>query len=443
VRYQRLILEAGPNAVTVRFHPRLTVIAGVGRAERESIVAELLGALAGGRGGAHLEVLDDAGRRLAIIRPDGGEDRVIEGDSGREVSPEFERPDGRIDLLHHHGLSLDSARRRSRLSTTDVAATSKGDALVNTLAAVDQVGLWAAAERVKESDAQLKAEAEALGASVEDAPVIEEIEKRHQEFEAAQRRHEEVRHHGIFIGGACALGAIPAYLMNRFYALPFLAVAAITTLVSILFRRRMEKAEGLEQDALAQAGAKSYIGFHLQRVNGLLEGGTNRRRLAAIAEEHRHASEAWQQLAGEVPVEWALTVRERVLATARRLAEEGKVIDTRAGGPSLRNIDPADLAHTFVSRLSDLRHAGETGESMPLILDEPLTGVEAPVKQWMLELVGRSAGTPQVVYLTEDPDVAAWARMEAVAGHLSVIEPSPETDAAPATASAPVVQKVG
>ena len=47
----------------------------------------------------------------------------------------------------------------------------------------------------------------------------------------------------------------------------------------------------------------------------------------------------------------------------------------------------------------------------------------------MLELVGRSAGTPQVVYLTEDSDVASWARMEALAGHLAVIEPSPEHEA--------------
>ena len=69
VRYERLILEAGPNAVTVRFHPRLTVIAGVGRAEREGLVGECLGALAGGRSGAHLEVVDDGGRRLAVIRP--------------------------------------------------------------------------------------------------------------------------------------------------------------------------------------------------------------------------------------------------------------------------------------------------------------------------------------------------------------------------------------
>ena len=88
-------------------------------------------------------------------------------------------------------------------------------------------------------------------------------------------------------------------------------------------------------------------------------------------------------------------------------------------------MEPADLAHALVARLAELRHAGPGGQSLPLILDEPLNGVEPSIKQWMLELVGRSAGTPQVVYLTEDEDVAAWARMEAMAGHLAVIEPSP------------------
>lgn len=432
MRFQRLILEAGPNAVTVRFHPKLTVIAGVGRAERESLTAELLGALAGGRGGAHLEVVDDHGRRLAIIRPETGEDRVVESETGRDVTSEFMGPDGRVDLLHHLGLTLEAARRRVRLSATEVAAVSHSDALVSALAAVDQTRLWAAAERVRETDAALKAEVEAVGAAPEDAEVIEEIERRHQAFEEAQRRHEDVRHHAIFIGGACALGAIPAALMNRLYGLPFLAVAAVTTLVSIHFRRKMAKAERAEREALAAAGARSYIGFHLQRVNGLLEGATNRRRMAALAEAHRQAMADWHELAGDVPPEWALTMRDRISTAARRLAESGNARPGAPGLPNLRHVDPADLAHAFVSRLADLRHAGETGESLPLILDEPLAGVDPSIKQWMLELVGRSAGTPQVVYLTEDVDVAAWARMEAVAGHLGVIEPAPEAEPEPA-----------
>jgi hypothetical protein len=190
----------------------------------------------------------------------------------------------------------------------------------------------------------------------------------------------------------------------------------------------MELARKAETEALAAAGARSYIGFHLQRVHGLVQGQHNRQRLAHAAEDHRRAIERWQALAGEVAVDWALTMRERIAILAQRLAAEGRA---RAGvpGPSLRAVEPADLAHALVARLAELRHAGPGGQSLPLILDEPLFGVDESIKQWMLELIGRSAGTPQVVYLTEDEDVAAWARMEAMAGHLAVIEPSPEHEA--------------
>jgi hypothetical protein len=74
---------------------------------------------------------------------------------------------------------------------------------------------------------------------------------------------------------------------------------------------------------------------------------------------------------------------------------------------------------------------GPAAESLPLILDDPLLGVEAGVKQWILELIGRSAGSPQVVYLTADADVAAWARLEAMGGNLTVLEPAPDADSNP------------
>src|SRR5687768_16230959 len=90
VRCSRLILEAGPNAVTVRFHPNLTVIAGVGRLERDSLVGELLSALAGGRSGTHLEVLDRTGRRLAVVRAGkGAPDRVVDLATREDVTEEF------------------------------------------------------------------------------------------------------------------------------------------------------------------------------------------------------------------------------------------------------------------------------------------------------------------------------------------------------------------
>jgi hypothetical protein len=423
MRYQRLILESGSIAFTLPLHPRLTVIAGVGVHEREGLVGEILGSMSGSRRHTRLEVMDDSGRRLSISRgvtPD--EDRVIELETGRDVSVEFTRA-GRVDVLASMGLDLERARRRTRLSATDVAAASRSDALIATLAALDQDQLWKNAERVLASDTRLKMEAEAAGASEEDLPVIEEVEERHAAFEAAQRRLDWIRHHGIFIGGAGAIGAIPAGLMNRWTALPFLGVAAANTAISIVFRRHMEKARRLEGEALDKAGAESYLGFHMQRMNQLLESQQNRQRIAEAAAERRKALDAWRVLVGEVSPEWAMTVRERILAASQRVdlvsGNEGP-----SGSLSLSSVEPAELAQALIVRLADLRHAGAGGESLPLILDEPLVGVEPSVKQWMLELVGRSAGMPQVVYLTNDPDVANWARMEAIAGHLDIVEPA-------------------
>jgi hypothetical protein len=426
VRYQRLILEAGANAVTVRFHPRLTVIAGVGRPEREALVTEILGSLAGGRGGAHMELVDDFGRRMALIRPaNGGPDRVLAVDTGEDVTHEFVQPGSGADLLARMGLDVAAARRLCRLTAAEMAIESQGDTLLTALASADQAQLWSAAERVLVTEAKLNAESDAAGANPEDAPLIEEIEKRHAAFEKAELRHESIRHHGIFIGAACAIGAIPAALLHRWIGLPFLAVAALTTLVSIIFRRRMERAEAQQDEALALAGAQSYIGFQIQRVDRMLDGQKSLARLASASEEHRRAMELWRGLAGDIAAGWAVEQRENIEPLAARMRA------TRGSGPwsmadGLPDVDPAELAHWLAARFTALRRVGPAGESMPLILDDPLVGVEAGVKQWILELIGRSAGSPQIVYMTSDPEVAAWARLEAMAGHLAVLEPAPD-----------------
>jgi hypothetical protein len=429
VRYQRLILEAGANAVTVRFHPRLTVIAGVGRAERDLLVTEILGSLAGGRGGAHMELVDDYGRRMALIRPaNGSPDRVLEVDTGEEITGEFAGPDGRPDLLARMGLDVAGARRLCRLTAAEMAVESQGDTLLTVLASADQRQLWAAAECLVAADNDLKWESEQAGADPEDAPIIEEIERRHAAFESAERRHESIRHNGIFVGGASAVGAIPAALLDRWTALPFLGVATLTTLVSIIFRRRMHKAAAAQNEALARAGAQSYIGFQLQRVDRMLDGQKNLTRLADASEAYRRALEFWRGIAGDIAVEWAIEQRDAITELASRLqaSRTGKGEWSMADG--LPDIDPAELAHWLAARFTSLRRVGPVGESMPLILDDPLLGVDAGVKQWILELIGRSAGSPQVVYLTADPEVAAWARLEAMAGHLAVLEPAPDND---------------
>src|SRR3954469_17151467 len=293
MRYQRLVLENSELAFTLPLHPRLTVIGGVGRGEREGLIGELLGALGGARRGVCLEVSDDSGRRLVVDRGETPEqDRVTDADSGADVTHEYRRADGRVDLLAAIGVSPESGPRLSRVTSFDLTGGMDANATVARLAGLDQARLWAAAEAAVTTDEALRREAEAAGASADDAPLIEAVEERHAACESAQARHESFRHHAMFIGGASALGAIPAALLNRWTAIPFLAVALLTTLLSIRFRRKMHRARAAEQEALDAAGADSYIAFHIQRMSKVLDNEQNRERLAEAAAAHRSAAAA-------------------------------------------------------------------------------------------------------------------------------------------------------
>src|SRR5688572_28409461 len=130
VRYERLVIEAGSNTFTLDLHPRLTVIAGVGRSERDALVAELLGALASSRTGVHVEAVEDTGRRLAVFRPAGAKPRVVDVDRAQDVTAEFVDAAGRINLIAGSGLDPAAMRRKLRFGAADLQAASQGATLV-------------------------------------------------------------------------------------------------------------------------------------------------------------------------------------------------------------------------------------------------------------------------------------------------------------------------
>jgi hypothetical protein len=95
--------------------------------------------------------------------------------------------------------------------------------------------------------------------------------------------------------------------------------------------------------------------------------------------------------------------------------------------PDMDDDKATDLARVLVTRLSEVRHFGRGGESYPLFLDDPFVDLEPGLKPSLLELLGHGAASPQLIFLTEDEDVASWARLEALTGALSIIEPTPDT----------------
>ena len=73
-----------------------------------------------------------------------------------------------------------------------------------------------------------------------------------------------------------------------------------------------------------------------------------------------------------------------------------------------------------------LKSIGAGGESFPLLLDDVLSEVDPTMKPELLELLMKASADQQVIYLTQDEDVASWARVEALTGAMAVVEPASE-----------------
>ena len=117
-------------------------------------------------------------------------------------------------------------------------------------------------------------------------------------------------------------------------------------------------------------------------------------------------------------------IADRKAALERRVAileeEHGEV-----GVPSPQKM--AELERYLQERLAALRHCGADGESLPLLMDECFLHLRADAKWAMLDLVDRFSAHAQVIYLTNDNEVATWARRRATTGSIAFLDPLRES----------------
>ncbi len=425
MRFERLVIEADENTFSLEFHPRLTVISGVGRLEREGLITELIGSLTSSRAGVHAEIVADNGNRFAIFRPHGGRARVIDVEASADVSARFADKDGKIDLLSVSGLDARSAKRKVRLTSSDLTTSTHHDQIIRRLAAVEADKLWSLADRVTTAERALDEEAESSGSAPEDAAVVARIEKQQERFQDAETRAERFRKASFFIGAFAALAVVPSVLLiGQTLAMALVILAAFVTAASFVQHQRMARARKAADAALAEAGAQSYLGFHLQRVNGLLDSEAARQRLVRAGAEHEAAMTDWFDTAGDIVVGWAEEHRGEIEEAARCFRDVG-AISAGAVPIDSESDEVAALAHALVQRLEQVRNIGPAGESLPLILDDALNGLDVTLKAPLLEMLVRSSENQQIVFLTEDEDVTDWARVEAITGELSILEPTP------------------
>lgn len=422
MQFERLVIESGASSVSFDLHPRLTVIAGMSQMERDGLINEFVGALGNSRSGIHMELVAGNGNRFAVFRPSGAPHRVIDVDHRTDVTQQFSDATGSIDLLSRAGLDVRTARKVMRFGSQDLAETTERGAYIQQLARIEQNELWSAAEALVIADRRMEEEADAVGSSVEDAEVIERIERHHEQFERTQVDNEKVRRMTFLAAGFAALLAVPAAaLIGTFAVIPLGLVALAAVAVSIVYWQRMEKARTAEEAALADAGAQSYLGFHLQRVNSLLGSDQGRQRLIRAAEEHRQAAQRWHALAGEVDVNWAVANRAEITGAARLRANVQPFLTPEDPSSGDRT---AAAAHAVLGRLEQLRSLGPGWESFPALLDEPFQGLDSGTLPAMLELLVRSSEHQQIILLSESATVSEWARVEAMTGAIGVIEPS-------------------
>jgi hypothetical protein len=83
----------------------------------------------------------------------------------------------------------------------------------------------------------------------------------------------------------------------------------------------------------------------------------------------------------------------------------------------------ADVQHYLLSHLTRAAHVGPSDESVPVVLDEPFLRISAERRWELLDMLRRLGEKTQLVYLTDDPFVAAWARRRASAGLITLLEP--------------------
>ena len=162
-------------------------------------------------------------------------------------------------------------------------------------------------------------------------------------------------------------------------------------------------------------------GFHLDRVNSLLANDRARRVLLEAADVHRAARSEWEQLVGNsVTTEWAIEHKDEILAAARLRQDvtASSAIGVTGGGDLI-----ARFAQALNTRLAAVRSIGPRHQTLPLILDDTFTGIDPALKPPLLELLSRATVSQQVLFLTNDEDVTSWARLEAIAGNLALIEP--------------------
>ena len=100
MRFDELVLKIPDDEIRVRFHPRMTVLSGLGAPERQALANTIVGALTGGSEETALRCVDGSGRIVIVLSGGGGvQARHDDGSGAAPVGELMSSPDALRDLI--------------------------------------------------------------------------------------------------------------------------------------------------------------------------------------------------------------------------------------------------------------------------------------------------------------------------------------------------------
>lgn len=278
----------------------------------------------------------EAASRLAVaVERVGGAARLDSADLAQAAAVPDDVP---VDLDHLITAVTDAEADRDLLDhRLHVLAVAKlpapSDRIVGELGLLDQASLWRSAHRLIAAGDEVhrvQVSLGGLGGAEGDAGpvVIEEMEGAHTDLGEAERAAEAVRVPGVAgtgLGLSLALaGSIGAPLL---IPVGLLIAGGVGTVTLLRPKRRVARAEAAERVALDRAGAPSYLGFHLRRVDASMDPSV-RGTVEAASVELRAATTAWTELVGpDVDVRRATELDAEVQAYHDALRNLGGAAD--------------------------------------------------------------------------------------------------------------------
>lgn len=301
--------------------------AAVAADQRLLAAADALRALASDHATAEAEV---ASLRAQI------EGTRLDADEREALAPiPAEPPADLEDLVDAVQTAASRARElEHRLQDLAVATLpAPSDPIVAELGVRDQDELWATAERLRAAKAAMHEVRVSLGGLEMDdvgaePTVVAEIEAAHAAVDEAERAADAVRFpaQAAIVVGALA-GILGMALGTLLASLGLLAAIVAAVAGIVVPDLRLRRARRIEAAALEKAGATSYLGFHIRRVEATVDPSLRQAATAAV-EEQRAATEAWLDLVGPaLSVEHALHLEDEVRAYHAALQDLGETAE--------------------------------------------------------------------------------------------------------------------